>query len=99
MDTKSNKIRTILLLKINSEIDDNNNKIEFKSISKKKNVTENYKIEFNEFYQGYEKIFISNNLFQFESPMSELDTNPTSIKSKRRKNRKNFSFEISSIFM
>jgi hypothetical protein len=55
MDTKSNKIRTILLLKINSEIDDNNNKIEFKSISKKKNVTENYKIEFNEFYQGYEK--------------------------------------------
>ncbi len=88
MDTKSNKIRTILLLKINSEIDDNNNKIEFKSISKKKNVKENYKIEFNEFYQGYEKIFISNNLFQFESPMSELDTNPTSIKSKKLNEKK-----------
>ena len=36
MDTKSNEIRTILLLKINSEINDNNNKIEFKSLSNKK---------------------------------------------------------------
>ena len=88
MDTKSNEIRTILLLKINSEINDNNNKIEFKSLSNKKNVIENYKIEFNEFYQGFENNFISNNLFQFESPISELDTNPTLIKSKKLNEKK-----------
>ena len=88
MDTKSNEIRTILLLKINSEIDIKNNKIEFKSLSNKKNVIENYEIEFNEFYQGYENNFISNNLFQFESPISELDTNPTLIKSKKINEKK-----------
>ena len=88
MDTKSNEIRTILLLKINSEINDNNNKIEFKSLKNKKNVIENYKIEFNEFYQGFENNFISNNLFQFESPISELDTNPTLIKSKKLNEKK-----------
>ena len=88
MDTQSNEIRTILLLKINSEINDNNNKIEFKSLSNKKNVIENYKIEFNEFYQGFENNFISNNLFQFESPISELDTNPTLIKSKKLNEKK-----------
>ena len=88
MDTKSNEIRTILLLKINSEIDIKNNKIEFKSLSNKKNVIENYEIEFNEFYQGYENNFISNNFFQFESPISELDTNPTLIKSKKINEKK-----------
>ena len=88
MDTKSNEIRTILLLKINSEIDIKNNKIEFKSLSNNKNVIENYEIEFNEFYQGYENNFISNNLFQFESPISELDTNPTLIKSKKINEKK-----------
>jgi hypothetical protein len=88
MDTKSNEIRTILLLKINSEIDIKNNKIEFKSLSNKKNVIENYEIEFNEFYQGYENNFISNNFFQFESPISELDTNPTLIKSNKINEKK-----------
>lgn len=88
MDTKSNEIRTILLLKINSEIDIKNNKIEFKSLSNNKNVIENYEIEFNEFYQGYENNFISNNLFQFESPISELDTNPTLIKSNKINEKK-----------
>ena len=88
MDTKSNEIRTILLLKINSEIDIKNNKIEFKSLSNNKNVIENYEIEFNEFYQGYENNFISNNFFQFESPISELDTNPTLIKSNKINEKK-----------
>ena len=88
MDTKSNEIRTILLLKIDSEIDIKNNKIEFKSLSNNKNVIENYEIEFNEFYQGYENNFISNNLFQFESPISELDTNPTLIKSNKINEKK-----------
>lgn len=82
MENKNNHIRTILLLKTNSELN-NNNTIEFKSLSNKKNIIENYKIEFNEFYQGYENNFVSNNLFQFESPISELDTNPVSINSNK----------------
>ena len=90
MENKENQIRTILLVKINSEINNQENKIEFKSLARKKHLINNFKIEFKEFFQGntLEKNFISKNLFQFESPISELDTNPTLIKSKKINEKK-----------
>lgn len=80
---KENQIRTTLLLKINSEINNQKNKIEFKSLSRKKHLINSFKIEFKEFFQGniFQKDFISNNLFQFDSPICELDTNPISLNS------------------
>ena len=51
MENKFNEIRTKLLLIINCEIDNDINKIEFKSLKQKKNYIENFKIEFKEFYQ------------------------------------------------
>ncbi len=80
MENKFNEIRTKLLLIINCEIDNNINKIEFKSLKQKKNCIENFKIEFKEFYQGntYDNNIFSNKLFQFDSPSSELNTNPVS---------------------
>ena len=51
MENKFNEIRTELLLIINCEIDNDINKIKFKSLKQKKNYIENFKIEFKEFYQ------------------------------------------------
>ena len=51
MENKFNEIRTELLLIINCEIDNDINKIEFKSLKQKKNYIKNFKIEFKEFYQ------------------------------------------------
>ena len=80
MENKHNEIRTKLLLIINSELDNDINKIQFKSLKHKESCIENFKIEFKEFYQGntYENDIFSNKLFQFESPLSELNTNPVS---------------------
>ena len=50
-ENKFNEIRTKLLLIINCEIDNDINKIEFKSLKQKKNYIENFKIEFKEFYK------------------------------------------------
>ena len=88
MENKENQIRTILLVKINSEINNQENKIEFKSLARKKHLINNFKIEFKEFFQGItlEKNFISKNLFQFESPICELDTNPISFNSNKISN-------------
>lgn len=88
MENKENQIRTILLVKINSEINNQENKIEFKSLARKKHLINNFKIEFKEFFQGntLEKNFISKNLFQFESPICELDTNPISFNSNKISN-------------
>ena len=54
MENKFNEIRTELLLIINCEIDNDINKIEFKSLKQKKNYIKNFKIEFKEFYQLFE---------------------------------------------
>ena len=54
MENKLNEIRTKLLLIINCEIDNDINKIEFKSLKQKKNYIKNFKIEFKEFYQLFE---------------------------------------------
>ncbi len=87
MENKENQIRTILLLQINSEINNHkNNKLEFKSLSRKKHLINNFKIEFKEFFQGNDNNFISKNLFQFESPICELDTNPISFNSNKISN-------------
>ena len=80
MENKYNTIRTKLLLIINSEINNNSNKIQFKSLNQKKSCIQNFKIEIKEFYQGntYDNNIFSTKLFQFESPLSELNTNPVS---------------------
>ena len=91
-----NQIRTILLLKVNSDINNNKNKIEFESLSKNNILNENIRIEFKEFFKGniYEKKFVSNKLLQIESPISELDTNPISINSNKISNDKEIKKEI-----
>ncbi len=91
-----NQIRTILLLKVNSDINNKKNKIEFESLSKNNILNENIRIEFKEFFKGniYEKKFVSNKLLQIESPISELDTNPISINSNKISNDKEIKKEI-----
>ena len=91
-----NQIRTILLLKVNSDINNNKNKIEFESLSNNNILNENIRIEFKEFFKGniYEKKFVSNKLLQIESPISELDTNPISINSNKISNDKEIKKEI-----
>ena len=80
MENKYNTIRTKLLLIINSEINNNPNRIQFKSLNQKKSCIQIFKIEIKEFYQGntYDNNIFSNKLFQFDSPSSELNTNPVS---------------------
>ena len=59
----NNEIRTYLLLKINSEVN-NNKKIVFKSLFRNESMFENYQIHFKEFFNGNscENRFISKNL-------------------------------------
>ena len=73
----NNEIRTYLLLKINSEVN-NNKKIVFKSLFRNESMFENYQIHFKEFFNGNscENRFVSKNLlFHRKENISESNTN------------------------
>ena len=73
----NNEIRTYLLLKINSEVN-NNKKIVFKSLFRNESVFENYQIHFKEFFNGNscENRFVSKNLLcHRKENISESNTN------------------------
>ena len=73
----NNEIRTYLLLKINSEVN-NNTKIVFKSLFRNESMFENYQIHFKEFFNGNscENRFVSKNLLcHRKENISESNTN------------------------
>jgi hypothetical protein len=73
----NNEIRTYLLLKINSEVN-NNKKIVFKSLFRNESMFENYQIHFKEFFNGNscENRFVSKNLLcHRKENISESNTN------------------------
>ena len=73
----NNEIRTYLLLKINSEVN-NNKKIVFKSLFRNESMYENYQIHFKEFFNGNscENRFVSKNLLcHRKENISESNTN------------------------
>ena len=87
----NNEIRTSLLLKINSELN-NKNKSEFKSILKYESIFQNYQIHFKEFFNwnSCEYRFISKNLNQREDNLTESNTNYiTPLISKENKQKEN----------
>ena len=101
----NNEIRTSLLLKINSELN-NKNKSEFKSILKYESIFQNYQIHFKEYYfikaewfntfkeffnwNSCEYRFISKNLNQREDNLTESNTNYiTPSNSKENKQKEN----------
>jgi hypothetical protein len=99
----NNEIRTSLLLKINSELN-NKNKSEFKSILKYESIFQNYQIHFKEFFNwnSCEYRFISKNLNQREDNLTESNTNyitPSNSKENKQKENNLSNFNSSLKFL
>ena len=91
----NNEIRTSLLLKINSELN-NKNKSEFKSILKYESIFQNYQIHFKEFFNwnSCEYRFISKNLNQREDNLTESNTNYITPSNSKENNLSNFNSSL-----